>query len=462
MLCQPAIFRLISRRATSAPSRDPVRQGLDFSRGRGSGAGTPTTLCRSRAGRGIVAPPGETGMLSAVFSRPAYPHYRPLVGVSETAGMRRIGALVAVLPALAGAAGAAAEDCGPVAEYDAIMGTVTEQFVDRTFNGLDWDREVAAVRTRIRCDDGPDDVAGGVNGLLGRLGASHTALYTPSDLHYWGLNSLFHFEDLVAYAVNFAGIWPEQRDGKWFARYVLEGSAAAEAGVLAGDELVGIDGAPYTPLGFGEGPAVLTLSRNGAERLELNVQARRQSVVAAFVDASRASAHVRDVGGTQIGMFHVWAARDRILEARNEALAGFESSRVDVLVIDLRGGYGGIGEDYLEGLRASSYLMSIPRFFLVDDSVRSGKEAVAGIIRRDGLGTLVGSRTAGAFLAGQMNRMFDGRYFLYVATAGTGSYEGVGRIEGVGIAPDVRVEPCRAYCAGRDTVFERILELLQP
>ena len=237
--------------------------------------------------------------------------------------MRRIGALVAVLPALAGAAGAAAEDCGPVAEYDAIMCVVTEQFVDRSFNGLDWDREVAALRARIGCGDGADDVARGVNELLGRLGASHTALYSPSDLHYWGLNSLFHFDDLVSYAVNFAGIWPEQRDNKWFARYVLEGSAAASAGVLAGDELVAIDGAPYAPLGFGDSPSVLTVSRDGVSRRELTLHARQQSVVAAFVDAARASARVRELDGRRIGVFHVWTARDRILEALNDALAGF-------------------------------------------------------------------------------------------------------------------------------------------
>jgi len=340
------------------------------------------------------------------------------------------------------------------------MAVVTEQFLDRTFNGLDWAQEVAASRGRLGCNDDAEGVGHIVNGLLGRLGASHTALYTQRDLHYWGLNSLFHFDDLVAYRVHFAGIWPEQRDDRWFARYVLEGSPAEEAGVRAGDELVAIDGARFEPLGFGDGPGVLTVSPDGVNRRPVSIRARHQSVMAAFVDASAASARIQAIDGERVGVFHVWAARDRILESLNAALARFESQSVDALVIDLRGGYGGIGEDYLQALRASAYLMSVPRFFLIDDSVRSGKEAVAGIVKRDGVATLVGSRTAGAYLAGRMNRLFDGQYFLYIASGGTGSLEGVGRIEGVGIEPDVFVQPCVRYCGGEDPVARKIQDLL--
>jgi predicted metalloprotease with PDZ domain len=79
-------------------------------------------------------------------------------------------------------------------------------------------------------------------------------------MHYWGLNALFTFDDSDAYALNFSGIWPEQQNGKRFAKHVLEGSPAASVGVLAGDELLAIDGMSFSVLGFRPGGSTLTLT----------------------------------------------------------------------------------------------------------------------------------------------------------------------------------------------------------
>ena len=58
-----------------------------------------------------------------------------------------------------------------------------------------------------------------------------------------------------------------------------------------------------------------------------------------------------------------------------------------------------------------------------------------------------------------VDRLFDGKYFLYVAVGG-GDAAGIGRIEGVGIQPDVAVAPCGSYCSNRDPQLEKALELI--
>lgn len=144
------------------------------------------------------------------------------------------------------------------------------------------------------------------------------------------------------------------------------------------------------------------------------------------------------------------------------ALDDFEDRGIDFLIIDYRGGYGGTSEDYLNKIRESAYWQNVPKYFLIDDSVRSGKEMLAGIIKRDGLGTLVGSTTAGYFLGASPFRLFDDKYFLLLAI-GDGTVPvlpGIGRIEGVGVTPDIFIEPCRMYCAEHDPVLEKAIELI--
>jgi carboxyl-terminal processing protease len=130
------------------------------------------------------------------------------------------------------------------------------------------------------------------------------------------------------------------------------------------------------------------------------------------------------------------------------------------LIIDFRGGYGGTSLDYLAALKASAPLRQVPKVLLIDASVRSGKEWVAGVIKHDNIATLVGSRTAGAFLGGRANHLFDDKYFVYVASAAFVPPD-IGPIEGIGIEPDVAVQPCLKYCHGVDPQLDAALGLLR-
>ena len=358
---------------------------------------------------------------------------------------------------LAAAAARAADDCNSRHEFDQIVSEVTHRFYDKTFRGLDWPARIRHYRRALSCEADPRGVAVVVNQLLAELHASHTALYTRVDMHYWGLNSLFS-PNLTDYRLNFAGIWPERRNGRWFAKYVLEGSPAARAGVAPGDELLKLNDAPFSPFAFTDHSDSLVVRSVPEARRTVAIRSEYVSIMQAFIDASTASTQIIELPGKRVGYFHLWTARDSILQALREALSGFEASRVDALIVDFRGGYGGTSPDYLDLLRASPHLMSVPKFFLIDDGVRSGKEMLAAMVKQEKLGTLVGWRTKGAFLGAVPVRPVDGKYFLLVAGYGSLPVD-LPPIEGVGVRPDIEVAPCFALCGGRDAPLEKALTL---
>jgi carboxyl-terminal processing protease len=167
---------------------------------------------------------------------------------------------------IGGADSVPAQPCLPLQEYDQILSIVTENFFDREFNGLDWASEVSAFRSQVDCSDSPAELASVVNSLLEKLDASHTALYTKSDQHYWGLNSYFWRSGAFsrgdtgdAYQIHFSGIWAEYKEGKWLAQFVLDDSPAQRAAIVPGDELIAINGIDFHPLGFSVGNNLLTV-----------------------------------------------------------------------------------------------------------------------------------------------------------------------------------------------------------
>ena len=362
---------------------------------------------------------------------------------------------------LAGRAAATEQPCQARTEFDTITAAVSEHFYDHTFRGLDWPKRVSTARKKVGCKDDTRAVASKINTLLSELHTSHTGVYTQQDLDYWALQSVFS-QGVDQFPVAFSGIWPIRLKGHWYAKYVLPGSSAFDSGVQPGDELVSIDGKPFQPLGFSASIASrLVFSRDGRAKQSVAIQARAQGMQQFFLDAAQTSAHTLSIGTRTTGYFHLWAGTNALfLKNLNDALAEFEKQKVDALILDLRGGFGGAGLEYLANLKQSEHLRQVPKYFLIDDGVRSGKEWVAGTVRVEKLGTLVGSTTAGMFMGGSPFRFFDNRYLLYLAV-GTFEPPGIGKIEGIGVPPDVAVAPCRRYCGGKDPQLDRAVDLIR-
>lgn len=330
-----------------------------------------------------------------------------------------------------------------------------------------------------------DRIDGAIDAMLASLGASHTGRYTKDEVAYYELLDIFSRGDIrdrlglmfpqgeVAYTG--IGVAPRVIDGRTFLAGVYHGGPADRAGLQTGDEILAVDGRPFAPIGSFAGkagrPSAVELRRDaGGPAATLAVTPERIRPNEAFLAAMRDSIRVIPVGGDRIGYVRLWSyAGWRYQELLEDELAQGRLKDADGLVLDLRGGWGGAQIEYAElflggtpdmvvtGREArdefANFRWRRPLVVLIDGGTRSGKEIVAYALQRKGV-RLVGTRTAGAVLAGRARLLGDDSLLLVAVLDVT--VDGV-RLEGRGVTPDVEVPQALPYAAGRDPQLEAAL-----
>jgi carboxyl-terminal processing protease len=354
---------------------------------------------------------------------------------------------------------------GPLQIFDQTTDTVTHHFYDQTFRGFPWAKLVSDARSQLNDTSTPLQLETNINALLNRLRASHTEFLSSSDQEFWGLESVFsHNTDGAPF--HQIGAWFENIDGKWFVRDVFEKSPAQLAGLLRGDEIVAVDGAPLQPVrSFESGKTKVTVSirrnQNGPV-VNLQVPIVFESVQHSMLKASQASYRVINVNQKRVGYFHLWAGTHENFKNELAKIAQESAQTTDSMILDFRDGFGGAGPDFLnpffdhdEDGKPITQIYAKPVVVIINEGVRSGKEWISYLIRKNGRAKLVGTQTRGYFLAGQLFPIVPGQYdlFLAVATA-TGSDPD---LERKGVMPDFWVDEPLPYSAGSDPQFDAAL-----
>jgi carboxyl-terminal processing protease len=363
--------------------------------------------------------------------------------------------------------------------------------VSRLVSGRFYNPEVVArVWARARAAHLPaaatsEEVATALDAMLAELGASHTGHYAPSELAYYELLDIFARDEFaprlralfpdgrVAYTG--IGVVPRAFEGRVFLAGVYHGSPAERAGLLVGDEIVSADGEPFDPIASFANQAGMPV-RLEVRRVEagpsfpVDVVPERIRPNEFFLSAMRASIRVIERDDRRWGYIRVWSyARRQYQNLLIEELAQGRLKDVDGLVLDLRGGWGGAQPEYAELFVGGAPIMTYagrdgreafasfrwrrPVVVLVDEGTRSGKEVVTYGLKRQGV-RVVGTRTAGALLAGRAFLLSDGS--LLVLAVSDVRVEGE-RLEGRGVIPDVEVPFRLPYAAGRDPQLEAAL-----
>lgn len=311
-------------------------------------------------------------------------------------------------------------------------------------------------------------VADVINPFLKSLGVSHTYLTDEHDLGYYMFRSMFTTRDIETPKVVHIGAQTSQHEDGLLIDAVLEGGPAFRAGLHRGDVVTSVNGVkPFKDSAFFpyEGrPVEVDLIRRSGATQRVTVEPVRQSIHAAFAEATRESVRIIEPDDLRIGYIHLWAGtHQQFLDALKAAVLD-SFSGVDGIILDLRDGYGGAWWPYLDPFfpdtndyflartldrEGKSELMkpqsktnanyySGPLVVLVNEGVRSGKEALAYQFKKSDRATLVGTTTAGAFVGGlggfaEQNRGF----ILYLSVFGM--YLDDQQIEGKGITPHVEV-----------------------
>lgn len=308
--------------------------------------------------------------------------------------------------------------------------------------------------------DEPDDnkmIAGAINGMLAALDP-HSA--------YMDAKEFTEMQEQMTGEFGGIGIEVTSENGLLKVVSPLDGTPAAEAGMLANDLIVGIDGEPTDALTLQEavdkmrGPAgtqiKLTVVRKGTDKpIELSL---KRAIISVSPVTARAEDDVGYVKISSFGEQTQTKLADAVAKLRTEIgprLAGY--------IIDLRNDPGGLldqavavaddfldrgnivvtkGRDGKETERADANPGDIaggkPVIVLINGGSASASEIVAGALQDNKRATVVGTRSFGKGTVQTIITLGDDRGALRLTTARY--YTPSGRsIQAKGIEPDVVV-----------------------
>lgn len=384
--------------------------------------------------------------------------------------------------------------------FDQVWETVNENFYDPNFNGVDWQAMRSKYQPQVRHAQSSEQVAAAINQMLSELKTSHTQLYTANEPAYYQALGIFQprIPDLRQQLKKFfpngkieysgIGIFTQDIHGKTFVSAILDGSPAAEAQLKVGDQLLSVEGRPFHPIQSFAGKAnqkvTLLIQRersvsngespNSSSQQEIVVTPKMLDATTMFLDAQKASNQVIERQGKKIAYVHIWSyAGDQYHRQLEDDLLYGRLKDADALVLDLREGWGGTPASVLNIYTGRGpSVTNVPRngtrntynshwnkpvVMLVNEASRSAKEILAYSFQRYNIGRVVGSKTAGAVVAGRPVLMSDGS-LLYVAAADV-YVDGEQRLEGKGVTPDIIVPFSLEYAQGADPQKEQAIDV---
>ncbi len=384
--------------------------------------------------------------------------------------------------------------------FDQVWETVNENFYDPNFNGVDWQAMRSKYEPQVRHAQSSEEVAAVINQMLSELKTSHTQLYTANEPAYYQALGIFQprIPDLREQLKKFfpngkieycgIGIFTKDINGKTFVSAILDGSPAAEAQLKVGDQLLSAEGRPFHPIQSFAGKAGQTVTLliqrqrsvssgellNSSSQQEIVVTPKMLDATTMFLDAQKASTQVIERQGKKIAYVHIWSyAGDQYQRQLEEDLLYGRLKDANGLVLDLREGWGGTPASVLniytgrgprvtnvprDGTRNTyNSHWNKPVVMLVNEGSRSAKEILAYSFQQYNIGQVVGSKTAGAVVAGRPALMSDSS-LLYVAAADV-YVDGEQRLEGKGVTPDIIVPFSLEYAQGADPQKERAIDV---
>jgi len=325
-----------------------------------------------------------------------------------------------------------------------------------------------------------DKIWGAITGLADSLGDPHTNFLPPQETELFAENI----------RGNFGGVGMEIgiRDDILTVIAPLKGTPAEQAGILAGDKVLAVDGGSTADMSVDEAVSVirgeigtvvtLTLIREGRDGT-FDVDVTRDTI-----KIPTSETELREDGIFVIRLFNFSAISPN--EFRNALRDFIQQGGSDKLILDLRGNPGGflsasvdiaswflpigkvvVTEDYGDNgddivhrsLGYDIFNEKLNFVILVNQGSASASEILAGALREHGVATLVGVKTFGK---GSVQELIDvtDKTSIKVTVAKWLTPAGNSISDG-GITPDVEIElTLEDFEAGRDPQLEKAIELL--
>ncbi len=364
---------------------------------------------------------------------------------------------------------------------------VNDNFFDPKFNGINWNAKKEEYKNRVASAQSLEEASVVINQMLSELNTSHTKFYSKLEPAYYQLLGIFNdrgFSKQIKKVfpdgkIDYPGIGIFTKDinKKTFITAILNNSPAEKAGLKVGDEILAVDSKPYQPIQSFVNTQEVKLSiqrTSNSKSLEIPVIPKKLDPNTLFVEAMKDSVKIIERNNKKIGYVHIWSyAGDKYQEVLVNEITYGKLKDADALILDLRDGWGGADPNYLniftekvpvltkisrDGTRQNlDAQWRKPVVMLVNHGSRSGKEILAYGFKKYKLGTLIGTKTAGAVVGGSPFLLSDGN-LLYLAVVDV--LVNGERLEGKGIVPDIEVPFALEYAQGKDPQLEKSVEVL--
>lgn len=327
------------------------------------------------------------------------------------------------------------------------------QYYKTTYGKLDELKKFVSENFYVKVDE--ENLLNGMyKGLFAGTGDIYSAYYTKSE----------YDEVMIETSGEYSGIGVTMSaDDQGYIVVVAptDGTPAAKAGIKTGDRILQVDGKDYTAETMDMAAAAirgkagtkvkLTIMRavdNKTETLEL----RREKIISKTVSSKMLD---DNLGYIRISAFEQSTAKDFETELHN-----MEVKEVGGVVIDLRGNGGGLVDASVEiadrllpegtiaytedqkgerqYYKSKSGKTSLPYVLLIDGGSASASEILAGAVKDNGGGILVGTKSFGKGIIQIVDQLDDGTgvkltVMQYFSPDGNA-------IQKIGIEPDVKVE----------------------
>ena len=337
---------------------------------------------------------------------------------------------------------------------------VRDSFYSIELSKTVWPKALSKQKEKILAARDLIELSVAINQALDELKTSHCRFLTINDDTYYFLNSLFlhgknedkaksAFPGFITGGVGFA---PD------VVRFVLDGSPAFKAGIHVGDKIVSVNGSQLIGqanfFGADISHPIVVFKRNSKPHcVQLNIH--KVSMYEMYSEAVTKSVRRFDKDDLHLGYVHLWCGGHAAQEALADTLDREPLKDCDGLILDLRDGYGACSLDALdpfyrqpaaypdfemisrEGKKTTNRIyFDKPLVALINGGSRSGKEMLAFSLEKTKRAQVIGERTAGYFVAGQLFKIND-LCALYLAVSDC-SLSGT-RLEGTGVEPDLKV-----------------------
>lgn len=369
------------------------------------------------------------------------------------------GAIVTIsaltIPGLSGSVNATLRN-SPKAVIDEAWQIVNQEYVDPSFNRVDW----LEVRQQLlsREYSSPEEAYSELRKALEKLNDPYTRFLDPKQ--YERLTNQTSGE---LSGVGMQLTWDEKTRQITVVN-PMKNSPAMSAGIKPGDRILAIDGESTEGMSVEKaaekirgrvGTSItLTISRDDAEQFDLRLTRAR-------IELEAVRYRLNKEGDRQIGYIQLQEFNSHAAEQMQEAIQELLAQNVDGFVLDLRGNPGGLLRSSIEiarmwldsgaivstidrhgksqEIRANrTALTDLPTVVLVDDNSASASEILAGAMQDNKRALVMGTRTFGKALVQSVFSLSDG-YGLAVTIAHYYTPNGTD-ISRKGVTPDIAIE----------------------